>query len=355
MIDLDITKRLGDFTLNAAFHAPAGITALFGASGSGKTSVVNAVAGINAPDQGRIVISDRVLFDSTRKIDVPVQQRSIGYVFQDARLFPHMTVARNLAFGGTHHQAQVVDLLGLGPLLKRYPRHLSGGEQQRVALGRALMSDPAVLLMDEPLAALDAPRKAEIMPYLIRLRDTSKMPILYVSHDISEVARLATTIVVMRDGIVACAGRAEDILSDPNMVPLIGVRDAGSVIVAQISRFDREEGLTTLAFSGGEIVLPGTLGTIGQNVRLRIPAQDVILSRTKPEAISAINVLPVTINQLLVGTGPGVAVSLQSGDARFLARITQQSAQRLNLAAGNEIFAILKATALAASDTDIGG
>ena len=354
MIDLNITKRLGDFTLDVAINAPAGITALFGRSGSGKTSLINAVAGIIAPDQGYIRVSDRTLCDDTSKTNLPIQQRGVGYVFQDARLFPHMTVAQNLAFGGTHDEARIVDMLGLAALMHRFPHHLSGGEQQRVALGRALMSNPAILLMDEPLAALDAPRKAEIMPYLIRLRDTAKIPILYVSHDISEVARLATTIVIMREGKVACAGPAEDILSDPALVPLIGVHDAGSVIVAQITQLDQKEGLTTLAFSGGQIILPGTLGKIGQAVRLRIPAQDVILSRKRPDAISAINVLPVTISQMVAGKGPGIAVGLQAGDARFLARITQQSAKRLGLAVGDEIFAILKATAMTASDTDIG-
>jgi molybdate transport system ATP-binding protein len=204
------------------------------------------------------------------------------------------------------------------------------------------------------LAALDAPRKAEIMPYLIRLRDTAKIPILYVSHDISEVARLATTLVIIRDGAVDCAGPVADILSDPNLVPMIGAHDAGAVIAAKITRLDHDESLTHLAFSGGSIVLPGTLGAVGQGVRLRIPAQDVILSRNQPDGISAINVLPVTITEYVTGKGPGVAVGLQAGQDRILARITRQSFQRLGLAVGDEIYAILKATAVAATDTDIG-
>jgi len=191
MIELSVKQALGQFTLDAAFTAPMGVTALFGRSGSGKTSLINAVAGITAPDQGLIKVGGRVLFDNASQTNVSMQRRGIGYVFQDARLFPHMTVARNLRYGGTHDAQRIIKMLGLSQLLDRYPRHLSGGEQQRVALARALMSDPAILLMDEPLAALDGPRKAEIMPYLTRLRDQSRIPILYVSHDVSEVARLA--------------------------------------------------------------------------------------------------------------------------------------------------------------------
>lgn len=354
MIDLNIQKRLGSFTLDAGFVAPLGITALFGPSGSGKTSLINTVAGIVAPDKGRILVSGRYLFDKKQNINIPVARRRVGYVFQNARLFPHMNVSKNLRYGGIYDADKIIEMLGLSPLLHRYPRHLSGGEQQRVALARALMSNPDILLMDEPLAALDAPRKAEIMPYLIRLRGTAKIPILYVSHDITEVTRLATTMVMMRDGSVICAGPTEDILSDPTLVPLIGTQDAGALITARIAQLDVEEGLTTLEFSGGQIVLPGTLGGVGQAVRLRIPAQDVILSRGKPEGISAINVLPVTITRIVDGHGPGTAVGLLAGQDRLLARITRHSAMRLALKEGDAIYAIIKATAVAARDTDIG-
>ena len=353
MIDIAITKRLGDFRLQAQVQAPRGVTALFGPSGSGKSSLINAIAGILEPDDGHIAVSDRILYDRAAEINVPIHLRRVGYVFQNARLFPHYTVDKNLRYGGHHDASRIIEMLGLARLLKRYPRHLSGGEQQRVALGRALMSDPAILLMDEPLAALDAPRKAEIMPYLIRLRDTTQIPILYVSHDISEVARLATTIVMMRDGGVICSGSTQDILSDPELVPIIGARDAGAVIKAKILRIDPVEDLTTVQFSGGEIVLPGALGLVGQGVRLRIPAQDVILSRHKPEAMSAINILPVTITKLTFGKASGVAVGLMAGKDRILARITGHSVKRLDLKQGDEIYAILKATAVASSDTDI--
>ncbi len=353
MLQVRITKRLGDFTLDVDVTAPACVTAIFGRSGSGKTSLVNAVAGLLRPDAGRIAVGDDVLFDSQTRQNLPPQRRRAGYVFQDARLFPHMNVQRNLTYGGDHDAARVIEVLGLGDLLQRRPAGLSGGERQRVALGRALMSDPQILLMDEPLAALDAPRKAEILPYIERLRDEVQVPILYVSHDMSEVARLASTLVVLEGGSVVASGPAGDVLARPDAVPLLGVRDAGSVIIAKVAGRLLDDGLTEVAFSGGRIVLPGNLGRLGQKVRLRIPAQDVILAREAPKGISALNVLPVTITAIEQGRGPGVAVGLRAGNDKLLARVTRRSAKLMELAEGQQIFAIIKATAV--GPEDIGG
>ncbi len=353
MLQVRITKRLGDFTLDVDVTAPAGVTAIFGRSGSGKTSLVNAVAGLLRPDAGRIAVGDDVLFDSQTRQNLAPQKRRVGYVFQDARLFPHMNVQRNLTYGGDHDAARVIEVLGLGDLLQRRPAGLSGGERQRVALGRALMSDPQILLMDEPLAALDAPRKAEILPYIERLRDEVQIPILYVSHDMSEVARLASTLVVLEGGTVVASGPAGDVLARPDAVPLLGVRDAGSVIIAKVAGRLLDDGLTEVAFSGGRIVLPGNLGRLGQKVRLRIPAQDVILAREAPKGISALNVLPVTITAIEQGRGPGVAVGLRAGNDQLLARVTRRSAKLMELAEGQQIFAIIKATAV--GPEDIGG
>ncbi|WP_296423519.1 molybdenum ABC transporter ATP-binding protein [Yoonia sp.] len=353
MLQIAIQQRLGDFALDVAFTAPAGVTAIFGRSGSGKTSVVNAVAGLSDPDAGRIVVADQVLFDRAQRINLPPQRRRVGYVFQDARLFPHMTVARNLSYGGSHDAARVIEVLGLGDLLGRRPAGLSGGERQRVALGRALMSNPQILLMDEPLAALDAPRKAEILPYLARLRDAVQIPILYVSHDVSEVARLATTLVIVDAGRVVANGPVGDVLSRPEAVPLLGVRDAGAVIMTKVAGRLLDDGLTELAFSGGRILLPGSFGKLGDRVRLRIPAQDVILSRTAPTGISALNILPVTITALEQGRGPGVAVGLRAGNDKLLARVTRRSATRMGLAVGQQVYAIIKATAV--GPEDVGG
>ncbi|WP_411889400.1 molybdenum ABC transporter ATP-binding protein [Yoonia sp. SDW83-1] len=353
MLQVRITKRLGDFTLDVDVTAPAGVTAIFGRSGSGKTSLVNAVAGLLRPDAGRIAVGDQVLFDSQTRQNLAPQKRRVGYVFQDARLFPHMNVQRNLTYGGDHDATRVIDVLGLGDLLQRRPAGLSGGERQRVALGRALMSDPQILLMDEPLAALDAPRKAEILPYIERLRDEVQVPILYVGHDMSEVARLASTLVVLERGSVVASGPAGDVLARPDAVPLLGVRDAGSVIIAKVAGRLLDDGLTEVAFSGGRIVLPGNLGRLGQKVRLRIPAQDVILAREAPKGISALNVLPVTITAIEQGRGPGVAVGLRAGNDQLLARVTRRSAKLMELAEGQQIFAIIKATAV--GPEDIGG
>ncbi|RYH02229.1 molybdenum ABC transporter ATP-binding protein [Salipiger sp. IMCC34102] len=347
MIEVDVTRRLGQFTLAAAFTAPAGVTAIFGRSGSGKTSLVKTVAGLLRPDAGHVRIGGR---DITR---LPPARRRIGYVFQDARLFPHMTVAQNLAYGGTHERDAVIDLLGLGPLLDRRPATLSGGETSRVGLGRALMSDPQLLAMDEPLAALDAPRKAEVLSYLERLRDRTGVPILYVSHDMSEVARLARTLVILEQGAVRRAGPIEEVLSDPAAVPLVGPREAGAVLTGRVLRYDAADDLTTIALSAAQLILPGHLGPAGAAVRLRVPASEVILSTAPPQGLSALNILSCRIEGLTDGQGPGVAVSLRTGEDRLLARITRRSAQAMGLAAGQGIHAILKATAIAARD--IGG
>jgi molybdate transport system ATP-binding protein len=350
MIEVSVKKALGDFTLDAALVAPAGVTAVFGRSGSGKSSLINAVAGLLTPDQGRVAVDGVVLFDRRNRIDVATRRRRIGYVFQDARLFPHMTVDRNLSYGGRHDAARIIEILGLGKLLNRMPASLSGGERQRVALGRALMCDPRILLMDEPLAALDAPRKAEILPYLARLRDETRIPILYVSHDVSEVARLATTLAIMDAGQIIALGPVGDVLADPSIVPLVGVRAAGAVIQAKVAGRLLDDGLTELAFSGGRLLLPGDFGQLGQTVRLRIPAQDVILSRTAPEGMSALNILPVVITEVSPGRGPGVAIGLRAGNEKLLARVTRRSAGRMGLAPGQALYAIIKATAVGAED-----
>lgn len=350
MIAVRVQKALGAFRLDAAFEAPAGVTAIFGRSGSGKTSVVNAVAGLLRPDAGQITVSGDPLFDAAQSMSVPTHRRRVGYVFQDARLFPHLSVAENLHYGGSYNAEQVIDVLGLTDLLDRRPAGLSGGERQRVALGRALMCDPRILLMDEPLAALDAARKAEILPYIERLRDSVKTPILYVSHDMSEVARLATTLVVMEAGQVVVAGPLGEVLSDPAAIPLVGVRDAGAVIETKVAGRLLDDGLTELVFSGGRLILPGLLGTLGQKVRLRIPAQDVIIAQERPTGLSALNVLPATITQINEGRGPGVAVRLQAGEDHLLARVTRRSAGRMGLAVGQQVYAIIKATAVGPED-----
>ena len=358
---VDISHRLGKFDLKVAFEAPHGITALFGRSGTGKTTVINAVAGLLHPDAGRIVLSGTTLFDGDKRLSLPASQRRLGYVFQDGRLFPHMSVRENLTYGQRFAPPgepgpgveDVAALLGIQSLLDRPPGGLSGGEKQRVAIGRALLSRPRMLLMDEPLAALDAARKAEILPYLERLRDETDLPILYVSHAVAEVARLATTVVVLEDGKVARAGRAEQVLSDPDMVRQFGLRETGAVLPATVRRH-HGDGLTELAISGGTLFLPEMDSPAGTSTRVRILAHDVILSRDVPSGLSALNILPSQVIALREGSGPGVIVQMQCGADRLLARITRRSAEAMQLHPGDQVYAVVKSVSVARTDVGTG-
>ncbi|MCB1343502.1 MAG: molybdenum ABC transporter ATP-binding protein [Pseudooceanicola sp.] len=359
-LTVDLRHRFGAFALEVDFEAPEGITALFGRSGSGKTTVVNAVAGLLRPDTGRIAVEGVTVFDSGARVNLAPHRRRFGYVFQDARLFPHLDVAGNLAYGlrfsprGAAGASldEVADLLGLETLLGRRPGALSGGEKQRVAIGRALLSRPRMLLMDEPLAALDAARKSEILPYLERLRDRTGLPILYVSHAVAEVARLATTVVVLEGGRVVQAGPAEQVLSDPALVRQIGIREAGAVLPATVTRH-HADGLSELAISGGRVFLPQIDLAQGERTRVRILAHDVILSRAAPEGLSALNILPATVIALREGSGPGVMVQMKCGTDRLLARITRRSADALGLAPGVGVHAVIKSVSVAR--IDVGG
>ncbi|SMD00047.1 molybdenum ABC transporter ATP-binding protein [Primorskyibacter flagellatus] len=351
-LSVAIRHSFAGFALDVGFAAPAGVTVLFGHSGSGKSTVVKAVAGLLRPDAGRISVNGRVLLDTASRVSVPVHRRGLGYVFQDGRLFPHMTVQGNLTYArratGDRFDS-VVDILGLGRLLDRRPGALSGGEAQRVAIGRALLSDPAMLLMDEPLAALDAPRKAEILPFLDRLCSESGVPILYVTHAVAEVARLANHIVLLENGRVLRSGPAAQLLADPALVPHMGVRDAGALLNARVVAH-HPDGLTELAGPGGPLFLPGVSRAPGDRIRVRILAQDVILTRTRPKGLSALNILEGTIRTMHHGDGPGVVVQLAVDDEHLLARITRRSAETLELATGQTCFAVLKSVAVSQVD-----
>lgn len=342
------------FDLDVAFDAPPGLTVLFGPSGSGKTTVINAVAGLLQPQSGRIAVDDLVLLDTATRRALPPHRRRIGYVFQDARLFPHLSVRQNLTYGQWFaprdapraNLPRIVEMLGLGPLLSRRPGALSGGEKQRVAIGRALLSAPRLILADEPLAALDDARKAEILPYFERLRDEVAVPILYVSHAASEVARLATTVVALRQGRVTAMGPPATVLAD---VGAMGARGAASVLTARVVAH-HADGLSELAAAGGILWLPRVDAVPGAILRLRIAAQDVILSRTRPEGLSALNLLAGTITDIRPGQGPGAIVALDLGGARLIARITQRSVAAMALEPGQTCHAIIKSVAVAPED-----
>jgi len=353
MLEVNVERRLGAFRLAASFVAGSGITALFGRSGSGKTSLVNALAGLLEPDDGRISLDGTVLFDRVAAIDLPPRQRRIGYVFQDARLFPHLTVRRNLLYGrwfrrpepGAPTLAEVVDLLGIGPLLARRPGALSGGEKQRVAIGRALLASPRLLLMDEPLAALDAERKSEILPYVERLRHETGLPIVYVSHAIEEVARLADTVAVMSDGRIAAFGPVEEMMSRLDLRPMTGRYEAGSVITATVVTHDAVYGLSELRFAGGMLTVPGTDLAVGSSVRIRVRDRDVSIARERPRATSVQNMLQGRIVAFGASEGPMVELMLDIGGTPLTARITRRARHALDLEIGQEVFAMVKSIA----------
>lgn len=356
---VDIAKSMQGFELRADFDAPEGITVLFGPSGSGKTTLINAVAGLVTPDRGRIALGERVLFDGVKRINQPAYKRGVGYVFQDARLFPHLSVEANLNYGrklaamppGEAEFDRIVKLLGIGGLLARRPATLSGGEAQRVALGRALLSGPKVLLADEPLAALDRARKGELLPYFERLRDEGEMPILYVTHSVSELGRLANHVVTLEAGTASGLRAPADVLADPSLVPG-GVRGVGAMISAAVVGH-HADGLSELDAGGVRLFLPKVAQDIGAHLRVRIAASDVILSRHKPEGLSALNILQAKVIGLREGEGPGAIVALETAAGQLQARITRRSAKALGLGVGAEVYAIVKTVSIA--QEDVGG
>lgn len=347
-LDVDIEHRQGTFKLAARFASQPGLTALFGRSGSGKTTVINIVAGLLRPERGRIAVDGQTLVDTERGLFLPTHRRRLGYVFQDSRLFPHLNVRRNLLYGSWFAPAgggaagdfdSVVKLLDIGQLLERRPDSLSGGEKQRVAIGRAVLARPRLLLMDEPLASLDEARRAEILPYIERLRDEAGMPILYVSHSVAEVARLATTVVILTGGAVTAVGPVADIL------PLADAGDGGAVLDATVKAHDEAFRLTILSSAAGELQVPLLAAQPGTHVRAYIRARDVMLSLKPPQDISALNVLAGKVVQINAGGGPNGAqadIRLDCSGAVLVARLTAKSVQRLALSPGTSVYAVIK-------------
>ncbi|MEO7030978.1 MAG: molybdenum ABC transporter ATP-binding protein [Herbaspirillum sp.] len=362
MLKIDIHKQLGSFQLQAAFETAAPIVALFGHSGSGKTSLVNCIAGILRPEQGHIEINGRVLFDSTSGINLPPEQRRIGYVFQDALLFPHLNVERNLLYGSRFGSsttpsidaARVIQLLDLTPLLQRRPALLSGGEKQRVAIGRALLSNPQLLLMDEPLASLDGARRDEIISYIELLRDQLRIPIIFVSHSVPEVSRLADLLVLLANGAMVAAGDVHDLMGRLDLRRYTGHYEAGVLIESTVLSHDPVFGLSTLAFDGGQLQVVRIDTVVGTPVRVRVRARDVSLATTRPEHVSLLNVLSGqllelgniddTENQLNIGTN--VEARVQVGQTCVIARITRRSAHLLDLMPGQQVYLMIKAVSL---------
>ncbi len=361
MLQVDVRRAFPEFRLEVRFEAgPGGITALFGRSGAGKTTLVNLLAGLDRPDAGRIVLGGEVMFDAAAGVDVPPERRRLGYVFQEDRLFPHLSVHANLVYGmrlvppaeRRIDYDQVVDLLGIGHLLERRPRRLSGGEKQRVAIGRALLASPRMLLMDEPLANLDAARRAEILPFIESLRDDLEMPVVYVSHNMEEIIRLADWVVLLSDGEAAATGPVEEVMSRLDLRPMTGRYEAGAVLGVTVAGHDEEFELTRLAFAGGELKVSRLPLPEGARLRVRVRARDVTLALTRPKDISFLNVIAGTVAEVEGDHGPQVDVLLRLGDpaagdgeSRLWARITRRSAHDLGLAPGTAVYALVKAIA----------
>lgn len=364
MIEIDIRlARPGGFALQADFTVPnAGVTALFGRSGAGKTTIIQAVAGVVRPGGGRIAVDGETFFDAARGIDVPIEARRVGYVFQEARLFPHLSVEKNLRYGERRSRAAerpigfdaVVELLGIGHLLTRRPHTLSGGERQRVAIGRALLAQPRLLLMDEPLASLDEARKAEILPYLERLRDRMRLPILYVSHSVDEVLRLADTVVALQNGRQVASGPVAEVMARPEMVPIVGRFDVGALLDCTVAQHDPAYALSSLAFAGGELRVPLVDLPVGAPVRARVRARDVALALAKPADVSVSNLLPAIVEEIRLQEGPYADVMLKIGEGRMTSTITRESVERLALRPGLALWAMIKSVAVDSRNPDFG-
>ncbi len=353
MLSVDITCRRGAFRLAAKFEAATpGVIALFGHSGCGKTTLVNLLAGLIDDATGRIELDGETWFDSARGIAVKVERRRIGYVFQDARLFPHYTVRGNLLYGAPRDTPaastfdDVVQLLGLAALLERRPGKLSGGEKQRVALGRALLARPRLLLFDEPLASLDASRREEVLPYLEQLRDHYSIPMVYVSHQLDEVLRLATQLVVLDAGNVVAAGDLASVSLQPALRNIVGSDAIGAVVEGHVDAIDVEAGLATVALGAGGILKVGARGLVaGQRLRLQLLARDLILALEEPRNISVRNHLRGTVRSITADGGADL-VEVDVADARLLARITSASTRELQLAPGLPLWVLVKAVSV---------
>ena len=340
------------FALDAGFAMPeGGVTALFGPSGCGKSTVLAAVAGLLRPQEGRVAIGGDVMLDTARGIALPPERRRCAVVFQDARLFPHLSVETNLRYGLQRAPRdasgpgieEVVALLGIGHLLGRRPARLSGGERQRVALGRALLARPRLLLMDEPLAALDAARRAEVLPFLARLRDAAGLPILYVTHALDEVDALADRLVLMEAGRVVAEGPVEELAVRTDL-PLAARRDAGALLACSIADHDARRGLTHLAFPGGLLAVPLRTEPPGTRARVRLRARDVAVATEEPRGISTQNVLRAELTEIIEAPTPQEAfLRLSIGPTRLLSRVTRDSVTRLGLVPGMPVWAVVKA------------
>lgn len=354
MLEVAAEIRRGEFALKVHFQSPTpALVALFGRSGCGKSTVVDIIGGLLAPTFGRVVLGGSVLLDTGRRIDVPAERRRIGYVFQDARLFPHLSVAANLRYAqaravGTPYVSldAVVGLLGLGFLMDRRTHALSGGERQRVAIGRALLTQPQLLLLDEPLAALDEARREEVLPYLESLRDHLSIPMVYVTHDFDEVLRLATHVVLMEKGLVVSQGAIGEMSLDPHLRAIIGQDKVGAIIDGMVLGIDPASNLMKVRVGHGELNVQAKDLAVGTALRVQLLARDIIVSTTPPHHLSVRNSLSGVVTGIHDDDDDSDLVILDIGAAQILARITKAATRDLSLRPGMKTWALVKSVSL---------
>lgn len=348
MLSLRVARRLASFELRVDLECAYPATAVFGPSGAGKTSLLNLIAGLLRPDSGEIRLDDQVLYSSQRGVDLSPDRRRIGYVFQDDLLFPHLDVRRNLCYGRDRlptserrfELRQIVDLLEIGPLLDRRPRRLSGGERQRVALGRALLASPRLLLMDEPLASLDQGLKSRIIPYLRHIRKDLGIPILYVSHSVAEILEITGQAIVLQSGQVMAHGDLFRIAHRPGILPLVEEHGLENVLQAEILASDPVTGMTRARCCGREWKIPYCDVPAGSRVFIAVRAQDVVLARRRPEGLSIRNAIPGSVLQVSC-TGRTALVYVDIG-VRLAVKITPEAAAELDLQAGQDVVCLVK-------------
>jgi molybdate transport system ATP-binding protein len=355
VLSIHASKRLGDFRLHVAIDVVTpGVVALFGRSGCGKTTLSNLIAGLLRPDSARIEVDGICLEDTRTGHSVPAEQRRIGYVFQDARLFPHRSVLGNLRYGerrapaGTRRIAfdRVVELLGVQSLLDRRVKDLSGGERQRVALGRALLSQPRLLLLDEPLASLDVARREEVLPYLEKLHEEFALPIIYVSHQFDEVLRLASHVVLLENGNVVSQGALEAVSLHPKLRAIVGPDAVGAVVTGSIVGTDSQTGLTSVAVGSGTLKVNLEKAVVGERVRIQLLARDVILATQPVEGLSVRNMLAGTITNIVADDADTDMVHVDIGGGQVLARVTRGAMISLALRTGMPIWVLIKAVSI---------
>ncbi|AMG57980.1 molybdenum ABC transporter ATP-binding protein ModC [Pantoea vagans] len=350
MLSLNFMQQQGEHQLDIDLQIPAkGITAIFGVSGAGKTSLINAISGLTQPQRGRIELNDRLLFDAEQKIALPPEKRRIGYVFQDARLFPHYRVRGNLQYGmAPSMKAQfdsLVSLLGLEALLSRFPLSLSGGEKQRVAIGRALLTAPDMLLLDEPLASLDLPRKRELMPYLQTLAKQVDIPMLYVSHSLDEILHLADNVLVLDAGKVKAFGPLERVWSSSAMRPWLPVSELTSVLRVLVLEQHPDYPMTALSLGDQHIWVSRVNQPVKTPLRIRIASSDVSLALQPPQHTSIRNILPAQVVELLE-VGDQVEVKLRIGISELWARITPWARDELGIRPEQWLYAQIKSVSV---------